>query len=623
MCRIVGFKYFNSNNFTNSENIIHNMRDTMTKGGPDDSGLFIDKNDKVALGHRRLSIIDLSYAGHQPMITKDSKIAIVFNGEIYNFLELKKDLSLKGYKFFSNTDTEVLLYMYREFGVNMLKKLRGMFAFTIFDKEKDLLLLARDRIGIKPLYYYYENGVFIFSSQLKALLKHPLFSKRINRKALNLYLRFGYIPSPYSIFKNTFKLLPGHYLTLNHNGDLKIYPYFEIHNPKEKNIETAEAIERLENLLINSLKYRLIADVPVGVFLSGGIDSTLITVLLQKITTDIKTFTIGFNESKFDESVYAKNIANYLGTDHNELIVNSHNIIELFKEFPTIFDEPFADTSGIPTFLVSKMASKKVKVVLSADGGDELFAGYNNYYTMKKIENFAVFFKLLPKNLKIPFKEDATQKIKKIREVLNYNSDWERFLSLESFFSIEELTRLTQEKSHYDLRFMFEKINFLKNFKSENKIEIYELLDLKNYLPDDILVKVDRATMENSIEGREPLLDLDVLKFATKLPFSLKYKNGITKYILKKLLSKHLPNDLFMRPKHGFSIPLNKWFREEDSLKKLAEFYMSKDATKKFSLLNPNSVGLLYKNFKLYKNVSANKIWIIISLHLWAERWLS
>ena len=388
MCGIVGFC---SNYKRTDVEVLTSMRDALTHRGPDDMGTYIDTENNVGLAHRRLSILDLSPLGHQPMSNEKGSIWVTYNGEIYNYKEVREELIRIGYTFKSNSDTEVLIKAFEQWGIECINKFIGMFAIAVWDKRTKKLYLIRDRVGVKPLYYYRKNGVFLFGSELKALMKHPDFHKEIDYNILPLYLRYGFISSPHTIFKNTFKIRPGHYLCVSNNSitEVKYWDIADYYNAVPLNKSEDEVAEELEDILIDSFKYRLISDVPVGVFLSGGIDSTIVTTLLQKnIDTKLKTFTIGFIEDRFNEAESAKKIAKFLGTDHTEYYLSEKDALEIIHKLPDIYDEPFGDQSGIPTYLVSKLARRDVTVALSADGGDELFCGYRRYRSIIKIKDF-------------------------------------------------------------------------------------------------------------------------------------------------------------------------------------------------------------------------------------------
>jgi len=612
MCRIAGFWDFNFKNSYSIEKTMISMRDTLIYGGPDDAGIYMDKNTPLALGHRRLSIIDLSSLGHQPMVFEN--LVITYNGEIYNFREIRKELEFEGYNFTSNSDTEVILKAFHMWGFKAVNKFRGMFAFAIWDKKEKKLILCRDRIGVKPLYYYYKNKLFTFASELKSFHKHPKFEKKLNLTGLSLFLQYGYIPAPYTIFENTFKLKPGYFMIIE-KEKFKEFPYWKIDDFFLKGMENKdrglrkteeELTQELESILTESFKLRLVSDVPVGMFLSGGIDSSTVCALLAKEGINLKTFTIGFYEKDYNEAGYAKKIANYLGTDHTELYCTPKEAFEIIPRLPEIYDEPFGDSSAIPTFLVSKLARSQVKVSLSADGGDEQFCGYSRYwlisdkiYRLSKLPFVGVlsgFFDLLNPDLALkfyntfkPFLPKYTNfrdKYIKLRNVLKAKEGIDQYNLAINYFLEEDLKKL--------------RINSFKSLKDWlplNKLNLMDsmmLLDLKTYLPDDILVKVDRATMAVALEGRDPFLDHKILEWTSQLPIEYKYKNGISKYLLKKVLYKYVAKELVERPKQGFGVPIYEWFK--GSLKELYKEYLNEDKIKQEGIFNHNEVKscLLY-----------------------------
>lgn len=637
MCRIAGFWDFNFKDQYNLEETAIRMRDSLSHGGPDDAGTYVDLSLGLALSHRRLSILDLSPLGHQPM--EFENVVITYNGEVYNFQEIRKELEREGYSFVSNSDTEVILKAFHRWGFDAVYKFRGMFAFAIFDKANKRLILCRDRIGVKPLYYYYKDGLFMFASELKAFHFHPKFQKELELSALALFLQYGYITSPYSIFKHTYKLEPGHFLILNSKGELSLQKYWDIeeHFRKEEfsDLSEEEITQGLEELLIESFKLRLVSDVPVGLFLSGGIDSSTVCALLQKqVSKPLKTFTIGFYEKDYNEAEYAKKIAQYLGTDHTELYCTPREAFEIIPKLPEIYDEPFGDSSAIPTYLVSQLARSQVKVSLSADGGDEQFCGYTRYWIvgerirrLEKLPMLGVFsqvLKLINPDLAVslyklfspvlPKWTNFRDKFIKLRNVLSTKSPKEQYDIANKHFLIEDLKSLGLETLIESQTFRINSSTMLEPMK------YMMLYDLKTYLPDDILIKVDRATMSVSLEGREPFLDHKVVEFTSKIPVSLKYRNGISKYILRKILYKYVPKELIDRPKMGFGVPIYEWFKGE--LKGLYLEYLSKERIKKEGIFNSEEVDKLLRGYLENKGVNHNKLWFLFIFQLWKERWL-
>jgi len=648
MCRITGFLDLTFKGNYNLTQTIISMRDTLIHGGPDDGGVYIEPIYGLTLAHRRLSILDLSPSGHQPM--EFDNLVITYNGEVYNFKEIRKELEGLGYTFKSNTDSEVVLKAFHKWGIDAIHKFRGMFAFAVWDKKSKKLILVRDRIGVKPLYWYFKDGLFMFSSELKAFHKHPKFIKKLNLEALSLYLQYGYITAPYTIFENTYKLLPGHYLEIDLKGNIKIEPYWEIENFLIKGIEEKEKwlkrseeelTEELEELLTESFKLRMVADVPVGMFLSGGIDSSLVAALLTKEGYDIKTFTIGFTEKEYNEARYAKKIAEYLGMEHTEFYCTPKEAYEVIPKLPDLYDEPFGDSSAIPTYLVSKLAKTTVKVSLSADGGDEQFCGYTRYvFTYERllklsklpfkgilikfletlgVENIFLLYKyfrfILPKypNLK--------DKISKLIETLKEETPLKQYDYSLKYFLPLELKDLI--RSYVPLKNQLFKVKELQEKLDISKINpliLFMYYDLKTYLPDDILVKVDRATIGVALEGREPFLDNKLLEWSSQLPIEFKYREGKTKFLLRKILYKYLPKELIDRPKQGFGVPIHEWFKKE--LKVLYGEYLNEKRIKDTGIFNPKEVKKLLNLYWRDGGINSKKLWLLFMFQIWSEKWL-
>ena len=621
------------------------MRDALAYGGPDDAGNFIEKKSHLALGHRRLSILDLSSLGHQPMESENGNLWISYNGEAYNFKEIRQELEQKGHRFKSHSDTEIILAAYQEWGFECLKRLRGMWAFAIWDKNKEELILCRDRIGVKPLYWYHKNGLFMFASELKSFHQHPSFHKKLDEFSLALYFQYGYISAPHSIFKHTYKLEPGHFLVINKNQQIKKIKYWDIKDcfsrglkarKSEPHRDEEETARELEKSLTESFKLRIVSDVPVGVFLSGGIDSSLVAALLQKESSrPIKTFTIGFREKEFNEAQWAKKVARHLHTDHTELYCGAREAFEIIPKLSELYDEPFGDSSGIPTFLVSKLAREKVKVALSGDGGDEQFCGYNRYWlpfklrklkhlpsktALSSIVNFIPprtayslyqnFRFLLPAGINV---RDPRYTYKKIFEMIKTSDIIRQYDISSRIFLSEELKSLGMNTA----------VSNLSGIGLDNELESLEkmmLVDLKTYLPDDLLVKVDRASMSVALEAREPFLDNKILEFSSALAPELKYKNGISKYILKKILYRYVPPELVNRPKQGFGVPLQEWFSRD--LKQLYLESLSPDKIKQRGILNPHTVNTLLKEYLNCNTANSDKLWLIFAFQMWQGRWM-
>jgi len=611
--------------------------------GPDDSGYEIieQENSNILLLHRRLSILDLSPLGHQPMKNEDGNYLIILNGEIYNFKEIRKELENFGYKFKSNSDTEVALYSFIKWGPECIKKFIGMFAFAILDKINQKIFLFRDRPGVKPLYYYFDNDVFIFGSELKPFYVIPEFAqkKQIDVDALALFFIYNYIPAPYAIWQNVKKLLPGHWLEYDirkkQSNIIKYWDVYDFYNQpiSYDKLDENAILEELEKLLVSSFKYRLVSDVPVGIFLSGGLDSSLVTALLQKNSTEkLKTYTIGFYENEENEAPYAKKIAEYLGTDHHEHYCSINDALNIIPNLPYYYDEPFADPSMIPTTLVSKIARQYVTVVLSADGGDEIFGGYSKYISitskisnLKKLNNIFnnnILYSLI-ENLSLQFNRKFTEtsfamKFRKLVEVSNGKLTSARYLDIISQnFSEIEIKSLMNNLGFRKPYTYFNSENELKNISDLNKIMA---VDYKTYMVDDILVKVDRATMSVSLEGREPLLDHRIIEFMAKLPDTYKIRDGKTKYLMRKILEKHIPKELWERPKQGFAIPGNHWFHNE--LKYLFDEYLI-NSNRSSGLLNKKYVNNIVSNYfnKYNKNSNYLRIWSLLMWEMWFKKW--
>ena len=640
MCGLVGFrsvKYY----YEFSKDLDRSVS-CLSHRGPDDSGFFYDDEMGIGLAHRRLSIIDLSSAGRQPMTSND--VSIIYNGEIYNFKEIRKTLEEYGHKFKSNTDTEVVLKSYLQWGVDCLKKFIGMFAFAIWDGRINRLFLARDRIGIKPLYYHFSNGTFLFASELKAFMAFSIFNKDIDPDSIPLFLHYQYIPAPGTIFKNTFKLLPGHFL-IYENNTIKTNSYWQYPDVKGElnnfELNEEEKLQQLDDILTQAVSDRMISDVPLGALLSGGIDSSIVVALMQKVNSSpVRTFSIGFKEKGYNEAKWAAKVARHLGTDHTELYVTPKEATEVIPMLPGMYDEPFADSSAIPTFLVSKLTRSHVTVALSGDGGDEQFAGYVRYWSTKSIARGLQYFpvpvrgfisdllKSIPlswiESCYLPFRGILPQQFR----VANFPDKWQKLISLMRQTQISELYRRTiclwSENELLDLigarlpGSQYE--NTFRETEGQQIISRLMRVDQKTYLPDAMLTKVDRASMAASLEVRVPLLDHRVMEYAASLPENLKYRNGTGKYILKKLLAKYVPGELFERPKMGFGVPIDLWLRKE--LKDLLLDYLSSERLKKEGLFDH---VIVEKKIKEHMSGRVNRqyqLWALLMWEMWREQWL-
>ena len=632
MCGICGIINFKGEFI--SQNLIQQMNNTLIHRGPDDEGYYFNQQKiansgqrigdrpSVALAHRRLSIIDLD-TGHQPMSNEDGTVWIVFNGEIYNFIKLREKLIKKGHQFRTKSDTEVIIHTYEEYGIDCLNHFNGMFAFALWDEKNNMLFLARDRLGIKPLYYSVLPNEFIFASEIKAIIKHPKIQKEIDWKALSDYLFYQYIPPPKAIFTQVKKLPPAHFILIKKDRQIEIESYWDLKWEPDYSLTKQECIDETRKLLLQVVEDRLVSDVPFGAFLSGGVDSSAVVSAMTKIMNiSIKTFTIGFKESDFDEAYYGRILAKHLNTEHYEEIVKP-NAIEILPELAHKFDEPFADSSAIPTYYVAKLARKHVTMVLSGDGGDEGFAGYVRYLQalkeqtlfdkkypfLKKLSRLILSF--YPQNLR------GRGSLERILEtpIQRYFGSTSIFnsIQIQNFLSPEIRKYLNDYRSEY----------FFKKFYEENKfpdlISALQYLDIKTYLPEDILVKIDRATMANSLESRVPLLDHRLLEFLARVPVNYKINGKTSKWILREAIKDWLPPRFLDRPKHGFAVPLAYWFRNN-----LAQFVKDRILGKRFLRR-----GFFHKDFikkiieEHQKGIRdwASRIWCLLMFDEWCRIW--
>jgi asparagine synthase (glutamine-hydrolysing) len=623
MCGIAGFVDFNKK--ITQQDLV-NAANTLQHRGPDDSGIAVFDSvfAGIGLGHRRLSILDLSPLGHQPMYSDDKQVIIILNGEVYNFKEIRKELEQKGHRFQSNSDTEVIIEAYRQFGIDCLQRFIGMFSFVLYDTTVQKIFLVRDRAGVKPLYYYFADGCLLFASELKAFHQFPNFKKEIDHTALSLYFKYGYIRAPYSIFNNTHKLLPGHYAELNlQNQQLQLHKYWDVLDYYEKptiNINEHEAIEHLDELCTSAFQYRMISDVPVGVFLSGGYDSSLVAAILQKNSTNkIKTFTIGFKDDKYNEANHAKQVAGHLGTDHHEYYCTTKEAQDIIPALPFFYDEPLGDSSAIPTILVSRLARQQVTVALSADGGDEIFAGYNRYdqlVQIKKITGRLPSFVRIGTASLLKSLPGISQKHQKIADILASDGLVITNDILSRHFIKKELQQLLKERPINDTLLIDagavpQSIDFINTILG---------IDYKTYMVDDILTKVDRATMSVGLEGREPFLDQRIIEWAAQLPPRLKYNKGGKKYLLKQLAHQYLPEKIMNRPKMGFGIPFGNWLKGD--LKELVLQTITEENLLIQGLFNQQYVLKLRDDFLSGKKNNDWQLWLIFIFQLWWKEWM-
>jgi len=625
MCGITGFIDFKKNT---SENTLIAMRESLHHRGPDDHGLEISdtNNAVVGFGFRRLSIIDLSPLGHQPMTNDVTGDVIMLNGEIYNYRELRKDLESLGHKFKSNSDTEVILKSYQQYGLKCVDGFIGMFAIALHDKKNNRVVFFRDRAGVKPLFWYWDDGLFLFGSELKTFHQHSGFKKEINPDALSLYFQHGYISAPYCIFRNAEKLMPGHILTVDlATQNISIEKYWDVtdeYNRPKINIPYAEAVDTTEKMLSSAFQYRMVADVPVGVFLSGGYDSSCVTALLQKNSSKkIKTYTIGFHEKEYNEADHAKKVAQHLGTDHHEYFCTIKDALEIVPQLPEIYDEPFGDTSGIPTTLVSRMARQHVTVAI--------FAGYPRH---KRFLNYWKKFSLVPSgidsmltmglkaihNKNKPASE--ADRIEKLYLVLQKKDPVRAFEIIHCCYTESEAQKLINPRV-VNLPTAFDE-NQLFNSSNDVLARIIAV-EYKTYMVDDILQKVDRATMSASLEGREPFLDQRVIEFVSKLPSHYKFKDGVGKIILRDIVNRYIPKEIMHRPKMGFGVPVERWLKNE--LRDFFEDTFSQHASGDdiWKILNKTEVENLKKEYLDGKLEYFERLWFVFFFMAWYKRWMT
>src|ERR1051325_1981397 len=623
MCGIAGFVDLNETGpMISAQEVIDRMCQVIRHRGPDDQGTYL--KDGVALGMRRLSIIDL-VGGHQPISGEDGSVTIVFNGEIYNFLELKPKLESLGHTFKTHSDTEAIVHAYEQFGPNCVDHLRGMFAFAIWDAKARTLFVARDRVGKKPLYYTTSpEGTFVFGSELKSLLAHPDVQRELDPKALDAYLTLGYVPDPLSIFRNINKLAPGHYLTFSDDG-VKVNRYWDFNfEPVAARSET-DYLAELRELLDESVRLRLISDVPLGAFLSGGIDSsTVVAMMARHMGQPVKTFSIGFHEDSYNELKYARLTAEKFATDHHEFFVTP-DICSIVDELVWHFDEPFADSSAIPTYMVSKLAREHVTVILSGDGGDELFAGYTRYVVDRKRQGFARLPKPLRESLMRPLSEALPHAAWGRNYLHNVSLDpISRYLdSVSVFTSLNRNSLYTSDfksnlgSSSYVPTLFNDLVNHVQTGESLDQL-LY--LDSKTYLPGDILTKVDRMSMAVSLEARAPLLDHKLIEFVTNVPASLKLSGLETKYLLKQAVRDLVPAEILNRPKQGFGVPIQEWINQQ--LRSRVRETLTEPRTRQRGYLNSQYVDVLLDEHERGRRDHSMGLWALFMLELWHRQFV-
>lgn len=642
MCGLVGFWDFKAE--TSKVELLaigQKMGKAISHRGPDSEDAWCDETIGLTFSHLRLAIVDLSEAGHQPMISRSGGSVIVYNGEIYNAPELRALLGVEGIHFRGHSDTEVILEACERWGVEATcQKLIGMFAFAFWDKNTQKLFIARDRLGIKPVYWGLNQGVLFFGSQLKSFKEHPKFKPDIDKDALTSYFRFNYVPTPVSIFKNIQKLSPGSILSVERSQKITESRFWDLQDVvatgKEIQLKHSRSdgvlVEACDSLLRDAVKRRMVADVPLGAFLSGGVDSSTVVALMQaQSDRPIKTFTIGFNETGYDEAKHAAAVAKHLGTEHHELYLASQDAQAIIPDIPNWCDEPFADVSQIPTYLVSQLARQHVTVSLSGDGGDELFAGYNRYFVGQKLwprlkllpywlrylsahgirqvspNTWDGFSKILPSRFRPRLMGDKVHKLADILSVPNAEVFYKKLVSY-----WEDPADLVIGGS--------ESVLYPWNRKSESAfIETMQMMDTLTYLPDDILTKVDRASMAVSLEARVPLLDHRVVEFAYGLPMDVKIRNGQGKWLLRQVLNKYVPNNLIDRPKMGFGVPIDQWLR--GPLREWAENLLSQQRLESEGILNPVRIRERWSEHLSGQRNWQYSLWGVLMFQAWQERW--
>ena len=636
MCGICGKLSFSPPTPIN-EGLLHQMSESIRHRGPDDSGYYLNRN--IGLGMRRLSIIGLK-TGHQPISNENESAWVVSNGEIYNFVDLRHTLEAKNHRFRTNTDTEVIVHLYEDFGEDCVQKLRGMFAFALWDEIEQKLFLARDRIGQKPLYYAIVDGSLIFGSEIKAILQDPKINRCIDRKALDEYLTYGFIPSPKTIFKGINKLPPAHYLTCK-DGKIKIKRYWDVKYNSEENMGEAFYTQRLTEILHESVKLRLVSDVPLGAFLSGGVDSSLIVAMMSSMSEQpIKTFAIGYKEHSFNELRYARIVAERFGTDHQEFEVECE-VESLLPKLVWHLDEPFADSSIIPTYYVSKMARQHVTVALSGEAGDEVFGGYRRY----KARRMAWYYNSLPRwvrekivaNLVEYLPESAayygTSIVKKLKRFVDYAAvvSQDPRTSWQPLFTNEAKAMLYNHNSKinirdYNSKFLYDYFNAFENYSGPNRTaqdEVTQMLwvDLMTTLPEQMLNRVDRMSMAVSLEARAPLLDHKLIEFMATVPTDLKLRGLTSKYILKKSVEHLLPKEILHRSKQGFAMPMASWIKNE--LRSYIGDYLLSETSRSRDYFDQAYIEQIISDHQKGKYDYNRQIWALLNFEVWHRTFLN
>ncbi len=629
MCGISGWINLKSRVAPQDRAVLHAMCERMKHRGPDSEGLWLEKD--VALGMRRLSIIDL-HTGEQPVYNEDRSVVVVMNGELYNFREVRADLEKRGHEFETHTDTEILPHLYEEYGEAMLDEINGMFAFALWDKRREKLLIARDRFGEKPLYYGVFDDKLIFGSELKVLLANPSVKTELNTDALRQFLSFDYVPAPASIYKNIYKLPAAHFLTVE-NGEIKTRRYWNLtwkkDDPKSATFESKTA--ELRDLLADAVRMRLVSDVPLGILLSGGVDSSTVAAFATRFSTEkVKTFSIGFDEDSFDESKFARQVAKHLDTEHYEDKLSVEKAADLISEIGSWLDEPMSDGSLIPTFLLSRFVRKHVTVALGGDGGDEIFAGYPMYFAHK----VANIYGRVPPILRSGLIEPLVNRLPVSNKNISFDYKAKRFVAASKFdlvarhhsyfgsFSISEQRRVLSKEILASTESDIYKgaKELLEICDATNEIEKMQFLDINYYMAEDILTKVDRASMAVSLEVRAPFLDPRVAQFAASIPLSYKLKGSKGKYILKKAVEPLLPKGILERPKKGFGIPVADWLKGK--LNPLMRDLLAPSRLKDQGLFDPDNVEKLIREHETGVASNHKQLWTLLVFQLWFDNFL-
>ncbi len=600
MCGIVGFV----SKEENKEEIIKKMANKMFHRGPDGEGYYIDNT--IALGHRRLAIIDVEN-GKQPIVSKDNNLILVYNGEIYNYKELKKELERQGHKFKSDCDSEVLLHGFEQWGKDMLSKIRGMFSFAIWDKKKEKLFCARDQFGIKPFYYYENDEVFIFASEIKALLEHPKFQKVLNKKLLEPYLSFSFIPTSETFFKDVYCLEPGNSLTFQ-NNKITVNQYYDINFQEQEN-NFSEIVQKIRKTMENSIKYHKISNVEIGTFLSSGVDSSYITSVFKPN----KSYSVGYNNSKYSEIEYAKDLCNKLKITNISKKIEKEEYIKLVGKALYYMDEPISDPSAVSLYILANLASKDVKAVLSGEGADEFFCGYNRYNELEmfKIYNKIPFF--IRHSLSLLFEQlpECRGRNFIVRRGKRLEED---YVGVNKIFCEKEIKKVLSIKNTIKSQEVTKEI-FEKNKDKSDLIKM-QVVDIKYWLARNILLKVDKMTMANSIEARTPFIDKEVFKIASSMPQNCKITKENTKIALREAAKKEIPNEAYKKKKLGFPVPLRNWLKEEDFYQEVCKVF-SQDFVKEF--FNQDYIFILLNQHKNNKKDNYRKIWALYCFIKWYE----